>query len=260
MSTTPEEHPGSNNTPSKALLYLDVLGARQRWHRDGVAGAECASKTLRVLTASVLKPLDKRPLDGGIDTDSVCLIFAEPEDAIRAGRDFFRAAFRTGDANALSRLWLRGVILQHWPEEPFRRPRSLSTPLSMVQYHQYSRSLLEAISVETSGFKGMRLLVENSLITAHTCQAFQVPVGDGCLIPFLQLQDSFYPARVEGKYRDFLWMADRDEEAWLNRKTMMGDRLGWSAQVKEEQLQAAASQDVFDECNAVILSLKHRKK
>ncbi len=60
----------------------------------------------------------------------------------------------------------------------------------------YSKALLEAISVEKAGFKGMRLLVARDVITPALKTALKQPMGHLNFIPLTKLRNSTYPEEI----------------------------------------------------------------
>lgn len=136
----------------------------------------------------------------------------------------------------------------------------LREPLDMVAAFRYSESALEAVSVEKSGFKGMRLLVKAALINADVQARSKISFDTHTLIPFRRLSYSYYPSRVEGKYSDFLWMACESDGDWRNLMLRMTSRLRYSAPDVEELAQAAATQIVFHECGTIRQSVLGRAK
>jgi hypothetical protein len=129
--------------------------------------------------------------------------------------------------------------------------------MTQVEITTYSPPLLTAISVEKSGFKGMRLLVDGALITKPIRAAWKIPIGKRTFIPFRRLRHSVYPAMGD-RFEDFLWMASGDNEEWDDRKIVMAKRLRLAGNDPEEFAQAAATQVVFHECDAILQSLRKR--
>jgi hypothetical protein len=129
----------------------------------------------------------------------------------------------------------------------------MDPPFANIAVHRYSAPLLEAISVERSGFKGMRILIADALVNDPLREAMRIPVGPRHLIPLRRLDHSRY--RVEG-FQDWLWMLPRDENEWTRAKRQMAARLRWAAADADEFLQAAATQVVFHESEAIWGSLR----
>ena len=134
-----------------------------------------------------------------------------------------------------------------------RTARPLTSELSQIAVHEYSGDLLDAISMEKSGFRGMRLLIDPSLVNIGLRKAFRRKVGSNWLHVFKHLENSAYGPRLE-KHQDVLWMATGNEEEWRQRRARMSTRMRFSARVPDEVLQAAATQVVFDECDAIYRS------
>lgn len=254
---------GSNTelgaTRTMVILFVDLLGVRSRWHAGGRAEAERAFVTLRTLVVAALREAGtNRPTAGGVETDASTLVFQSASEAISVGTTLYRLAFATGQTASDERLWLRGAIVPFEPAEPLRTERSLSPPYTALKYQQYAGSLLDAIAIEKSGIKGMRLIIDASVVTDRVCRQFRIPISTRYLIPFRRLNHSPYPPRIESGYRDVLWMASADEEDWAGLKQRMATRLRHSSHNPEELLQAAATQVVFHECNAMLHALRRR--
>jgi hypothetical protein len=129
-----------------------------------------------------------------------------------------------------------------------------------VRVFRLDGGLLDAIAVEKSGFKGMRIVVEEKLLTPAVREHFSVQAGSRPLVPFKSLTNSVYPRRIAHVYEDFLWMARSEEADWRKLKRSMSDRLRWSAQDSEEFVQAASTQVVFNETVAIFRSLESPRK
>ena len=124
----------------------------------------------------------------------------------------------------------------------------------------YAGPLFDAVSVEKSGFRGMRMLIASELITRQLRTTFRHPIGNRSFIPFRRLNHSQYPGRISEGYHDVLWMFSPDEAEWRDRKRLMSSRLRWSGNDPEEFVQAAATQLVFSECQAILTTLQGRRR
>jgi hypothetical protein len=129
----------------------------------------------------------------------------------------------------------------------------MNPPFAHLSVHRYSGPFLDAISVERSGFKGMRILIEDVLVNDALREAVRIPVAGRRLIPLRRLDHSEY--RANG-FQDWLWMLPDDEDVWARRRRQMATRLRWAVRDSEEFLQAAATQVVFNECEAIRASLR----
>jgi len=153
------------------------------------------------------------------------------------------------------KIWLRGCIVGHNEEDALRKLTSYSGKLSKIELMLYSGALLDAISVEKSGFKGMRLLVERSLVTSEVRAALKQTMGHLNFMPLSKLRDSTYPKRLQDSFVDYLWMGTTDRDEFENLRRTMAVRLRLAANEPEEFIQAAATQVIFHECAAILSSL-----
>ncbi len=240
------------------LLYLDLLGTRSRWHRTGRSGAEATFRDFEALLRGVLHDHPARVTRGGVETDAAALICPSTEDAIFVGSEIYRRAFLSPRRVEDDRLWVRGAITEIQADVVLRQERSLEPALDHVRVYDYAGPLLDGISIERAGFKGMRLVIVGTLVTEPVRRRYAVPVGELSLIPFRRLDHSGYPGRLIAGFQDVLWMATPNEELRTALMRRMADRLRWSAGDQEEFLQAAATQVVFNECTAIFHDLRLR--
>lgn len=199
-------------------------------------------------------------LDGVIETDAAMLVCRSTTEAARIAQRLYLGAFASRMNHRAPRDWYRGCIVPHADGKFLRTGEPLREPLQEVMAFRYSESALEAVSVEKSGFKGMRLLVNIELIDANVQAQMKIPFGTHTLIPFRKLNYSYYPPRVAGQYTDFLWMACRSDSDWHDLTLHMTSRLRYAAWNQEELAQAAATQIVFHECAAIRQSVIGRAK
>ena len=246
------------------LLFLDVLGTKSVWSRDGVAGATSVFDRLRVLVRNQARNNPAVILSGAIESDSAALVCATAADAVKVAIDIYCAAFFEPSlvATRAHRTWLRGVIGPVGAVADvadLRTSKRLARDLPRLTVATYADELLDAISAERAGFKGMRLLIREELVTEAVRKAHQIrlPPRRSVLHPFRHLDHSAYPERLEDHF-DVLWMAAGDEDEWRRRRNRMSSRIRLSARDTDEVLQAAATQVVFDECDAIITSLRSR--
>lgn len=241
------------------ILFIDVLGAKARWHKGGRDEAEKFFVLFRNLVIATLKKADiAPPHEGAIETDALTLVYETAEQAISAGRVLYQVAFDSANTATRERLWLRGAIVQYSSAEPLRRERAVSAPLEQVSLYLYAPPFFDAMSVEKSGFRGMRLLIDSELVTRTVSSAFRVAVGERSFIPLRRLNHSQYPGRIADKHHDVLWMHSSIPAEWEARRRLMSNRLRWSGKDAEEFVQAAATQLVFSECNAIAAALAAR--
>jgi hypothetical protein len=242
------------------VAFLDLLGVRARWHEGGRASAEAAFGRLESLVAETLTRLAPKSLrDGAIETDSAAVVFGATEDALAFIRELFSEAFVAPRRAKDERLWIRGTVTAIQNRGPLRHSAHLAGQ-ARVRVFRLDAGLLDAIAVEKSGFKGMRIVVEEKLLTPDVRNHFGVQAGSRTLVPFKSLTNSVYPRRIAHVYEDFLWMARSEEAEWRKLKRSMSDRLRWSAQDSEEFVQAASTQVVFNETVAIFRSLESQRK
>jgi hypothetical protein len=239
------------------LLFVDLLGVRAQWNKGGRAVAEAVFKDFRNLIAASLKGRSNIEVSVGvIETDAAAITCTDVRIALEIAGKMYRMAFDQARTSPSRHYWLRGVIVSRISDLPLRKVGQFSKPLQQVELTHYEPELFDAI--EKSGIKGMRLLVDKSLITTQVARDFRIPIGTLSFIPFKNLKQSYYPPQVKDKYLDFLWMlsADADERKLFERT--MSSRLRIAATDHEEFLQAAATQVMFFEAAAMFGSIETR--
>jgi hypothetical protein len=233
------------------LLYLDLLGTRARWVHAGREGVEAACKTFRELILRALAQVGpEHALSGGIESDAAAIVLDDAGAATQTAREVYRAAFLKPSRDDTPRVWLRGAILPA-SDRPLRSERALSGSFRQLKLAEYSSDLLDAISVEKSGLKGMRLVLADSLVTGALRRRWLVAVRGRAFIPFKKLRYAGYPTRLRESYQDFLWMACGDVEEWGAMQQAMNARLRYAAVDPDEGAQAAVTQVVFHEVAAI---------
>lgn len=237
---------------SRPLLYVDMLGMKQRWRAEGVPGARRAFDAFYGMVAAAV---DAQGTDlavavtGGVQSDAAAVVLPSIDSALAVGRTLFRAAFASMSAD--ERTWLRGVIIGMPPTEPIEAVSGLAGSLTALIHRRFSDDLLRAIYVEQSGFRGHRLLVTESLIDEDLVAAQRIAVEGRTFHPLRRLDLSHAP---DG-FRDLLWMYPRsaEEGSWDDMRLAMRNRFRWAAGASEgEFIQAAATRLVFDECQAIV--------
>ncbi len=243
------------------ILFIDMLGARKRWHNGGVSEAMPAFyRFKRLVNIAARRAPAGEVLGGVIETDAAMLVCRSIVGAARIAQRLYLEAFANRMNPMTNRDWYRGCIVPHADDEFIRTGDPLRMPVQKVMAFRYSKSALEAVSVEKSGFKGMRLLIKLELIDANIEMQMKIPFGTHTLIPFRKLNYSYYPPRVAEEYTDFLWMACQSNVDWHNLTLHMTSRLRYAARDQEELTQAAATQIVFHECAAIRQSVIGRAK
>lgn len=241
------------------ILFIDMLGARKHWLNGGVdESMPTFFRFKKRVSAAARRSPAGEVLDGVIETDAAMLVCQSTIEAACIARRLFLDAFDTRMNSTVPRDWYRGCIVPHSEGDFLRSGQPLRSPLQNINAFRYSESALEAVSVEKSGFKGMRLLVKGDLIDSTVHAKMKIPFGTHTLIPFRKLSHSYYPSRVAGEFTDFLWMACQPDSEWYDLALHMTSRLRFAGRDPEELAQAAATQIVFNECAAIRQSVISR--
>ena len=243
------------------IAFIDMLGTKARWHSGGREGAQAAFDEFAVVVRAAFETVKPHAVRAGvIESDACALVFRDAAGAVAFARAAYLEAFRSAHSRRDERLWLRGAVVEGSRAQALRARKRFDGAPGEVQRFEYDPDLLDAIAVEKSGFKGMRLLVQSKLVTPELCDAFRIEVGKRALMPFRMLDNSIYPGRLGADYQDFLWMATADETEWETNKLLMASRLRWSSRNQEEFVHAAATQVVFHECAAIVSSLQRHPR
>jgi hypothetical protein len=241
------------------VLLIDMLGSREKWQTGGLEAAKAAfDRFSRIVVDAARQEPVRSVIGGGIETDSAVLICAEAPAALRIAQRMFLCALDSQRGGAGERLWLRGSLTTHKGDRTIRHSSPVDSPLQALRVFTYHEQVFDAISIEKSGFKGMRLLVRDELVDQRTQDAFRIPFGKRTFIPFRRLRHSTYPHVVGGDLQDFLWMASGDDVEWRKRALQMADLLRFAASSPEEFAHAAATQVVFHEVQAMQQSMQSR--
>ena len=241
------------------ILFVDLLGVRSRWHKGGRDAAEEAFQAFRNLVAYSLKGLSADQVPHGlVETDAAAITCSSVDVALDLGKKLYRATFEQTARNRDSRNWLRGAIMPRQSENPLRRSTHFSDALQHVELVLYETDLLDAIQIEKSGIKGMRLIVDKELITPDVNRKYALHFEELNFIPLKRLRNSSYPGKVSNGYLDYLWMASIVPDEMTKMERLMALRLRHSSHDAEEFTQAAATQVLFHECTAIIGSLRTR--
>ena len=237
----------------QSLLFIDMLGVRTLWHEGGTDAATIAFIRLREIVETALMQLSyrKHVLVGEMESDSVVLICDNVRWAVKIGRAIFREAFVSTNDLANSRIWLRGAIVPYDGASSIRIAQRLDDPLAQVRVHEYHPSLLEVVSIEKSGIKGMRLVVAIVESKKKTRKRLRYPVAGRAIPLVTRLHNLPYPERLSD-FMDVFWMASETEEEWNLLNQIMDRRMRWAAKVPEEFIHAAATRVLFSECGAYV--------
>lgn len=238
-----------------ALLYVDMLGMKARYHRGGPRAALRGYRLLGELVREGLEALPNgHAVSGGVQSDAACLQFASAIDAVLVGRKLFADTLRRSNRSRL--LWVRGVIVDEGhPDAPVETTKQLQHSTPDVFVREFALPLVRAIHAEQSGFHGQRLLIESKLVGQELDQALGQEIGSGRLSPTHRLRYSRYPTPT-GRFRDVLWPTPNDLDDWPFLYRRMLDRLRWANDGGNSAfLHASATHLLFEEINSIIHGL-----
>jgi hypothetical protein len=211
------------------LLFADLLGVRACWLRGGRVAAESAFKDFRNLIAGALRGRTVSEVTAGlIETDAAAVICTDVRVALDIGKHLYQMAFNQTNSNRNRHYWLRGVIVPRISDLPLRKTSHFTAPLGHVELMLYESELFDAVAIEKSGVKGMRLLVDKTLLTQQVIDQYRIPVGHLSFIPFKNLRSSYYPPSLKGTYLDYLWMQSgepRRDSRWNVRCLLVSELL-----------------------------------
>ena len=241
------------------IFFIDMLGVRDKWAKGGRKGAEEAFIRFRNLIAHSLRAIKPEEITNGvIESDSAIIVCTNTSAALKVAKRIYVDAFSQTANNEDNRIWLRGVIIPQRKEAILRWDKSFNKPYDHVKLMLYSDDLFDAIALEKSGIKGMRLIVDKELVTEEILSEWLLKVEHLNFITLKKLRNSPYPKNIQDGYVDFLWMADLDDQVNKEQERLMALRLRKSAESNEEFLQAAATQLLFHEYFAMLGTIKER--
>lgn len=235
------------------LLYLDLLGADQRWRRQKPGEAQALFDDFADLLLDTVGSLDVADqVTGEIQSHQAALVCPSIESALALSRRIFRRAWLDTRTSDELRLWMRGVISPC--DDDTVRQTAADEELPRIRRETLTQSALRALSALRSGLRGMRILVDEALLNDPLRGLFRVPLGRLGFIPFRRMNFTPYPENLPRNWQDFLWMADTQAE-WANYSLRMKQRMMWSSNDEPETAEAAATQALFHEVDAIVQSV-----
>jgi len=239
-----------------ALLCIDLLGTKARWRFGGHDAAGAAFEDFADLILDTAATLDvAAKVVGEIEADW-CAVSCPTEAAFALARRVFRRAWLETRTPDDSRLWLRGVLVP-FDEKATIRTTTADDELHGVRRTWFSPAAMQSVGILRAGYQGMRLLVADALLNDHLRGMFRIPLGRLGVIPFRRMNYTPYPGATQRGFQDFLWMAETHQE-WGQYALRMKQRMLWCASDAEEFAQAAATQIVFHECDAILQSVARK--
>lgn len=182
------------------LLFVDSLGTKQAWQTGGETAAKDAfNRFNRIVIGGALNAPAGSIMDAMIESDSAGFICESVSSALLVAGKMYRLAFHAPPRKPfLMQTWLRGAIVDVDASVPLRTERLISKRFGTVRFFSYSNSLLDAIWIEKSGFKGMRLLVQSALLTDAVRKEFRVAHQAKRFPMIRRLRRSAYPKQFDG--------------------------------------------------------------
>jgi len=235
------------------LLHLDLLGAPQRWQRQAAGEAQALFDDFADLVLDTIGSLDVADqILGDIENDWAALICPSIESALALSRRIFRRAWLDPRTSDEMRLWMRGVIAP--TDDDAVRHFAPDEELPKIRRGVAAPSSMRALAALRSGTAGMRILVDEALLNDQLRGLFRVPLGRLGFIPFRRMNFTPYAQSLPRNWQDFLWMADTQAEL-SNYALRMKQRIMWSGHDRAESAEAAATQALFYEVDAIVQSV-----
>ena len=183
--------------------------------------------------------------------DSVSVMCQDFDQAIGIGMHLFVQAFYASREYSKP-FWLRGAIAK-WHNQYLTVNTQPICAKGMQIGSQYvsEDDYLAVLALEKSGFRGMRLVVDRSLLSGLSYQTkwdkFHLPLNY-----VTQLKQCAYP---HGNYADVLWMATTEQQ-YDHLKGIMASRFKQSTQDPDEFMQASWTRAMFDQVDSIIWGCK----
>ncbi len=235
------------------LLTIDLLGATTRWRSGDPGDAAALFDDFADLVLDTVGSMDVADqIHGDIEANWCSLLCPTIEAALALSRRIFRRAWLDPRSADDMRLWMRASVSPS--DDDAIRHTGPDEELAQIRRTTATPSLMRSLAALRGGLQGMRILVDESLLSDPLRGMFRVPLGRLGFIPFRRMNFTPYPATLKRTWQDFLWMADTQTE-WVNYTLRMKQRLLWTANDPGEALEAAATQVVFHEVDAIVQSV-----
>lgn len=239
---------------NRSILFIDLLGVQKMWR---IGGAKAVKSRIQEFHDFIVKQVSYLPNHVHRDAeytviltaDSVSVMCQDHVQALQIGVHLFEQAFYSTDVYS-SPLWLRGVI-STWNNQylPFNTTPIKSKGIQIGTQYVMEDDHLEVLALEKSGFRGMRLLIDESLIQQDALIQRQWSTFKRPLRIVTRLKENHYP---EGSpYADILWMADT-ENHYKDFQGIMATRFKRATSDTDELVQASWTRATFDQVQSLI--------
>lgn len=235
------------------LLTIDLLGAKSRWRCGDPGDAAALFDDFADLVLETIASMDvAEEIRGDAEASWCSLLCPSVESALALTRRIFRRAWLDPRSSDDLRLWMRATVGPS--DDDAVRHFAPDDELPNIRRTTATPGLMRGLCAIRGGLTGMRILVDESLLTDQLRGMFRVPLGRLGFIPFRRMNFTPYPATLRKTWQDFLWMADTQNE-WTNYTMRMKQRLLWSAANADEHSEAASTQVLFHEVDAIVQSV-----
>lgn len=238
-----------------AILFLDLLGVQKMWATGGAPMVRLridefnafVEEQLNFLPATIHRNGDYTVVLQG---DSLAVMCQDFDQAIGMGIHFFVQAFYATDKMDRP-FWLRGAI-SRWSNQylTFNSVPVKTKGIEVGTRYANDEEYLAVLALEKSGFRGMRLLVDASLLSDRGKSFEQTWTGFHRPLRLVtKLRQCPYPAGEN--YNDVLWMAS-DEKRYEHLKGIMASRFKACTADPDEFAQAAWTRASFDQVESLV--------
>ncbi len=242
------------------FVYIDLLGVQKMWQLGGANAVKSRIQEFANLIKEQLTYLPQQSFRDGDFTimtlsDSVAITCQDSDQAIGIASHLFEQCFYHTDRSS-SPLWLRGVISSWHNQNMVFNTKSIQLrEISVGTEYKLEDDYLQAIALEKSGFKGMRLIIDQSLLPNSGKNEMRKWFGfKKPLFRIVRLDQCNYPG---DEFADVLWMADT-EAKYKDLLGIMAKRYKQSTRDPDELIQAAWTRAVFDQVDTLIWSCKNQ--
>jgi hypothetical protein len=244
---------------NRSLLFIDLLGVQKIWRFGGAHGVKSriaefndfVTTQVSFLARDVHRDAEYTVILTG---DSVSIMCQDHLQAMQIGIHLFEQAFYASDRYS-SPLWIRGVIAP-WSNQylPFNTKPIKAKGIQIGTQYEMEDDYLHSLALEKSGFRGMRLIVDETLIeggqaTERTWSEFKRALRLVC-----RLRGNTYPQGAP--FSDILWMAT-DETRYSHFKGIMASRFKRSTADSDEFVQASWTRATFDQVDSLVWACKN---
>jgi hypothetical protein len=141
---------------TRALLFVDLLGAKSVWIKEGAKGAAAAFARFADAVETALDEADfEGVLSAAVESDSAAVLCEDGLAAVTIGASLYQAAFfaPSVQAETVRRTWIRGVVVPAEDHDEIETLRTIEArdEDGLLRVAVSSHVLLDAVSMEKSG-------------------------------------------------------------------------------------------------------------